>query len=226
MPRATSSSALGGSPLRTTSLLVIAIMRHATAQPHGGSPFRTTQLLLPLLCTAAAAFPALPSPPPVFVPSYEWQNVAEGMTIPAGLDVKLELHAADETRKLHMARIPPSWRLQLWLDSAHAFARVDVERHTTIGWVESQVVRFAQEAVEASRRRHHAAEHHHAAPDASMMSGAGGGGTSDVAVDCSSLELWSNGARLPVGATAEAIDLFAKQRTLVLRGGCTVSSRR
>ena len=65
--------------------------------------------------------------PPVFEPSYEYAVVAKGQSIPQGLDVTMDLSSG-----LHQARIPASWRLQVWLDETSRFFRADVSRHTLI----------------------------------------------------------------------------------------------
>ena len=49
--------------------------------------------------------------------------------------------ASDATREPppRLARIPPSWRLQIWLGSF--FARIDVSRHTTVAQLEAELAR-------------------------------------------------------------------------------------
>lgn len=46
-----------------------------------------------------------------FVPSYEWQQVYPWQSIPPGLEVQLPLDGAGKKR----ARVPPAWRLQLYV---------------------------------------------------------------------------------------------------------------
>ena len=86
------------------------------------------------------------SPPPIlqegFEPTYEWQPIANGQAIPSGLEVQLTMHeAADGSREPppRLARIPPLWRLQIWLGSF--FARIDVSRGTTVAQLEAEAGR-------------------------------------------------------------------------------------
>ena len=46
--------------------------------------------------------------PDAFEPTYEWQEVAQGQSVPSGLDVRLSLDGTHKT----LARILPTWRLQ------------------------------------------------------------------------------------------------------------------
>jgi hypothetical protein len=63
----------------------------------------------------------------VFEPTYEWSQIAEGQVVPQGLEINMDLwHHAKA------ARIPPVWRLQVWLDSLSRFFRHDVSASTTI----------------------------------------------------------------------------------------------
>lgn len=60
-----------------------------------------------------------------FVPSFEWQNIPRGVSIPAGLEIRLNLSSGAEERAAEdvgqssspssrMARIPPCWHCRLW----------------------------------------------------------------------------------------------------------------
>ena len=142
-----------------------------------------------VLTPVAHSYPALPVASR-FEPSYEWTNVPDDASIPAGLEVKLVLQPDEATgaRRPKVARIPPSWRLQLWLDDFHIFARVDVARDTRLAQVEEDIAKQAMAHRTTAR-------------------------------DCVT-SLWSNGARLPPGGTAEQADLFGKQRTLVAKLAC------
>jgi hypothetical protein len=164
---------------------------------------RRSLLLLALaLARPVAPFPALPSPP-AFDPSYEWQEVAEGATVPAGLEVRLQLH--DENAAAappRLARIPPSWRLQVWMGEPRAFARVDVRRDAAIVDVEAAI---AEQAAAARRHARGSSIWRSAAPAA------------DAACRAA---LWSGGHRMPSSATVESARLFAQQRTLTVRMAC------
>jgi len=48
--------------------------------------------------------------PDAFEPTYEWQEVAQGQSVPSGLDVRLSLDGTHKT----LARILPTWRLQVY----------------------------------------------------------------------------------------------------------------
>merc|ERR1712023_352828 len=60
-----------------------------------------------------------------FVPSFEWQNIPRGVSIPAGLEIRLNLSSEGEetfaedvgqssSPSSRMARIPPCWHCRLW----------------------------------------------------------------------------------------------------------------
>ena len=62
-----------------------------------------------------------------FHPTYEWQLLAaEALSVPPGLQVDLPL----DGHSLRRARIPPVWRLRVWVDDSHGFWRTDVTRST------------------------------------------------------------------------------------------------
>ena len=91
-----------------------------------------------------------------FDPSYEWQDVKDGQSVPPGLEITMDLggkkgragskgdtggtggkggptSVSDEASGKR-ARISDPWRLQLWLPSpARRFYRGDVGRSTTVG---------------------------------------------------------------------------------------------
>ena len=164
----------------------------------------TSLVCLMLLLTArSSCFPALPSAS--FHPSYEWSEVPDGVSVPAGLEIRLVLHGeeASDRRKPRLARIPTTWRLDAWLDEEHFFARVDVQRSTPIADIEAAMSAQAIARHQARRGRGDAAS----APSTRHQT------------ECS-VTLSSNGVRLPPGSTAEAVGLFGKQRTLVPRLSC------
>lgn len=146
---------------------------------------------------SAALYPAMmtagfPAAVPLFSPTYEWLAVPDDWSVPAGLELKLDLQSSKSMHRPRLARIPPTWRLAVWINEAHFFARVDVQRSTTVGSLENEV----SEQVSQRRRKVHGA------------------------VKCSVM-LWSNGERLLSSASAEEIGLFGRQRTLVPRVACT-----
>ena len=80
----------------------------------------------------------------VFTPSYEWAAVGPEQSIPSGLEVRLSLSDHRNETDTHAnppryARIPPSWRLQVYLGHGHGFSRVDVRRDSTIDTVEHAI---------------------------------------------------------------------------------------
>ena len=77
-----------------------------------------------------------------FLPSYQWQRVYPWQSVPPGLEVVLPLDGFSETR----ARIPPFWRLQLYVPgggegSEHPgfFVRTDLREHSTVGELRREV---------------------------------------------------------------------------------------
>ena len=85
-----------------------------------------------------------------FDPSYEWQDVKDGQSVPPGLEITMDLGgkkgragskggtagkgASPDKASGKRARISDPWRLQLWLPSpARRFYRGDVGRSTTVG---------------------------------------------------------------------------------------------
>ena len=92
-----------------------------------------------------------------FLPSYEWQAVAEGESVPPGLEVRLPLQdpagattaagaagaGAGCAREARTARIPPTWQLKLWLPApASVYVRVDVNRNMTVGEITREIISF------------------------------------------------------------------------------------
>lgn len=64
-----------------------------------------------------------------FEPTYAWQAVQPGQSIPGGLEVRMDLGGSGSK----LARIPATWRVQVWLDEASRFLRSDVSAHTRVG---------------------------------------------------------------------------------------------
>lgn len=78
-----------------------------------------------------------------FVPSYEWQLA--GDKVPPGLEIDMPLDGISSKR----ARIPPRWRLCVWVSDEHGFFRCDCDRSTTFGELRRKAAIFA--GVEADR---------------------------------------------------------------------------
>ena len=150
-------------------------------------------------------FPALP----MFEPSYEWQSVPGGQSVPAGLEVQMQMQPTSSrtghARQPVLARIPPTWRLQLWLEADEIFSRVDVGRHTTIAEIEAAVRPQVVEHRAAARRHAHGVANDAVAPTSEMR--------------CL-VTLWSHGERLPPDASVESTAVFAKQRSIIPRVEC------
>ncbi|CAM9523818.1 unnamed protein product, partial [Laminaria digitata] len=79
-----------------------------------------------------------------FSPSYEWQRVYPWQSVPPGLEVVLPLDGVSETR----ARIPPSWRFQLYVPgggqgSQHPgfFVRTDLRERSTVLELRQEIAR-------------------------------------------------------------------------------------
>ena len=92
----------------------------------------------------AARGPAAVTPGGELVPSYAWRAVPDGASVPAGLEVRLRLVGDDDGVGAlspgggadRLARIPPVWRLALWLDApARRYHRRDVTATTLVGEV-------------------------------------------------------------------------------------------
>ena len=67
-------------------------------------------------------------PVPAFEPCYEWKRVESGAELPQGLEVELPLDGASHQR----ARIPPTWQLQVYVESGAGYVRCAVTRSTTV----------------------------------------------------------------------------------------------
>ena len=89
----------------------------------------------------AEAQPAAAARPAELAPTYEWQDVAPGQSVPAGLEIRLSL--GEEQR---LARIPATWRLQTSLYAGQhfrGFLRTDVRRDTSVADLERQAAEQA-----------------------------------------------------------------------------------
>jgi len=82
----------------------------------------------PATATAGMSSHSSPQRCGVLVPSYEWQSLSDGCAVPPGLQVDLPLDGRSRPR----ARIPPRWRLRVWVSAAIGFWAHDCDRGTTV----------------------------------------------------------------------------------------------
>lgn len=66
--------------------------------------------------------------PTSFQPSYSWERVYPQQSIPPGLEVRLDLGGSG----MKTARIPQTWRIQVWVDEVARFLRVDLTATTQV----------------------------------------------------------------------------------------------
>lgn len=95
-----------------------------------------------------------PPRPSEFQPTYEWQDVPENQSVPAGLEISIAL--GEHQRR---ARIPSTWRLQVFLSREFGgFFRMDVHRDTSIAEIEraasDQVEEWSQRRQVPDRAQH------------------------------------------------------------------------
>ena len=156
--------------------------------------------------TAGTNLPASPPTRPAgvtagtnFVPSYEWQAIGVDVTaIPAGLEVELPLDGVDRLRR---ARIPPSWRLAVWISAEHGFWRTDVRAGTTVSELRRSVAAFAGGIDPATVLLGFGAR-----------SSSGGGGNQAAAAAAARVSAPLDDDE----ATAEQLDLFNRRAELVV----------
>mmetsp|Transcript_11962 Transcript_11962/g.14479 ORF Transcript_11962/g.14479 Transcript_11962/m.14479 type:complete len:654 (-) Transcript_11962:78-2039(-) len=90
--------------------------------------------------------------PGEFVPTYEWQVIKNHQQIPAGLDIRVNINAGfggnieNSMANARRARIPPVWRLKVWVEHLHTqgsdrYHRQDVKQDETTGNFESCIAR-------------------------------------------------------------------------------------
>lgn len=80
-----------------------------------------------------------------FVPSYEWQQVYPWQSVPPGLEVQLPLDGVGQK----LARVPPSWRLQLYVPGGQGggsgsrgfFVRTDLRAGSTVLELRREIAR-------------------------------------------------------------------------------------
>lgn len=85
-----------------------------------------------------------------FVPSYDWQLVRPWQSVPPGLEVELPLDGI----KLKRARIPPAWRLQLYVPGEEGggkyngfFVRTDLRAEDTVLDLRQEIARQSRLAL-------------------------------------------------------------------------------
>lgn len=119
-----------------------------------------------------------------FTPSYEWQQVYPWQSVPPGLEVQLPLDGVGQKR----ARVPPSWRLQLYIPgeeqnegggSGGFFVRTDLGAGSTMLELRRAIARHPRFG---------------------------------FPVEC--VRLWLGGRVIGDEETAEGLDLFNRQREL------------
>lgn len=71
----------------------------------------------------------------VFVPRYEWQDLPVDVQVPTGLELALDL-----TTGRRRARIPPVWRLAVWVEDPSTTVRLDVTRARTLGEIKAEIL--------------------------------------------------------------------------------------
>ncbi|CBN75641.1 expressed unknown protein [Ectocarpus siliculosus] len=75
-----------------------------------------------------------------FAPSYKWQQVYPWQSVPPGLEVQLPLDGVGQKR----ARVPPSWRLQLYVPEESGggfFVRTDLRAGSTVLELRREIAR-------------------------------------------------------------------------------------
>eukprot|EP00752_Nemacystus_decipiens_P012028 g10663.t1 len=81
-----------------------------------------------------------------FMPSYEWRQVYPWQSVPPGLEVQLPLDGVGQKR----ARVPPSWRLQLYIPGVAEggggggggfFVRTDLRAGSTVLELRQEIAR-------------------------------------------------------------------------------------
>jgi len=81
---------------------------------------------------------ALTARPGQFMASYDWREVHMGppeQSVPQGLEVMLSMNEGVPT----LARIPPSWRLEVLVKDAREPFRMMVGKHTTLGEIQAKL---------------------------------------------------------------------------------------
>lgn len=93
------------------------------------------------------------------MPSYEWQLVYPWQRVPPGLEVQLPLDGVGQKR----ARVPPSWRLQLYVPGEQEgsgggglggfFVRTDLHAASTVLELRREIARHPRFALRVDRVR-------------------------------------------------------------------------
>jgi len=187
-----------GQPVTLQKLGLGAFLLSASAESSGGARLGSTSVHFAITPqpqgTLTRAEGSDGPPPSVFVPSYEWAAVGHDQSIPSGLEVRMQLHdhkanGADEEPPRY-ARIPPTWRLQVFAGKGIGFLRHDVHREATITAIEVGL----RAALPMS---HGELQHLHCPPQ---------------------VELWLGSTeRLEPSLTAERANLFSRRSALVAK---------
>lgn len=82
--------------------------------------------------TTREGFSVLPASDLPF--GYDWQEVRREDHVTPGLEITMNLDTGHR-----MARIPPTWRLQIWVSTSSRFVRCDVSRSTSIQQITAAV---------------------------------------------------------------------------------------
>ena len=136
-----------GQPVTLQKLVAGNYALRATAQNDAGANLATASTVVFGVDDGTRAT-ATPARPPEFEPSYEWQSVLPGQSVPAGLEIQLSL--GESHRR---ARIPATWRLQVYLGHGRGgFLRTDVHRDSLIGEIERAAAAQAAKAGGAEAR--------------------------------------------------------------------------
>lgn len=182
-----------GQPVTLQQLSVGSYALEAVVEDERGGHLDDASCVFAVSRTLNDASAASGDAQPALVPTYEWQVVAAGQSIPSGLEVKMTLHESHSQEEARLsdgagtsnpptlARIPPVWRLQVYVGHGFGFARQDVLRTTSI--------RSVEEAMRRSLVLRHGES---CAPHP---------------------QLWVGSERLAPSETAEQVNLFARRQS-------------
>jgi len=90
------------------------------------TPCRTTPAQSPVLSPLPPAIKAVSTTLSKFRPGYDWSSIPQGMGVPPGLEIKMQLSV--DGSGLRTARIPPRWQLQVVSTDCQHACRVEVVR--------------------------------------------------------------------------------------------------
>ena len=173
--------------------------------------------------TAAVEFTVIEDGATLVTPTYDWQPVESWQSVPPGMEVQLPLNGTGTTK---VARIPPSWQLQVFIEPNVGFLRVDVTAATKLGEIRSAAARLARaEGLRRQKKLTKAREEGDAVTAAELEAGmppwARCGLSSSV-----SIGLTLSDVNVDDGLTVAQADLFAKRRVATARAlSCTEDPR-